>query len=150
MTTTINMEQTIEQGPASKWNYAIPVTATVCWVGCEIAAATWLYYTVHDHTYPNNPINPNLVNAATVATKALAIMGASMIPISAGASLIKATYLSCCTKATHATGAVSSTFCGVMKDSFSLSKLKKPEGLFVNTLASPVAVMTISCLAAGG
>jgi hypothetical protein len=131
-----------EESP-SNWNYAIPVIATASWVGFWVSMACYLDYVVHDYKYPNNPINPDLVAMSKNAMISFGSIGGGMIPIAFGATILKA----CCLSVYSQTAA---KICEVVRQSCSRDSFLKPEGILINTLAAPFAVLVALGYALGG
>jgi hypothetical protein len=116
----------------SNWNYAIPVIATASWVGFWVSMACYLDYVVHDYKYPNNPINPDLVAMSKNAMISFGSIGGGMIPFSFLATILKAGCQGCFS---------AEKACRVFSQSCSKSYFLKPEGIIINTLAAPFAVL---------
>ena len=132
------LSQRVQREPASNWNYLVPVTAALAWVGFWASLGKYSDYLVHNYTYPKNPINPELVEASKVAMISLGAIGTAAIPVSFVAATLRAGYQGCLKVsdgAANTARAVSET----IQEACSLNNFLKPEGIIINTIAAPFA-----------
>lgn len=113
---------------SSYWNYLIPGVAATAWVTTGLMGIAYAAHSIHDYTYPNNPKNPELVERTVNAVKFTLLTAGSTIPFAAVVSIAKATCICSCTS---------------LRDSFNFKKLSKPEAIFANTVAAPLAMLLI-------
>ncbi len=128
----------------SKWNYVVPAIGLAAWTGSVIALITWGGQAAHDYEYPNNQINPQMIEMTKDAAKGLAMAGAATLPLAVATTLVKAVYAGTSTLCNGVCN-VGSAFVKVVKDSFNPSKFGEPEAIAVNTAAAVVGGLVLAC-----
>lgn len=123
---------------ASKVNYVIPALALICWFGAVVSAITLGGVESHNYQFPSNQYNPKIKEQLIHATTGFCYAAAATVPAAAGATVVRSLYNGCANIGDGVASAGTS-LCGALKDS--VTRIGKPEGIIINTLAAPFVAL---------